>query len=94
MISNNDKIAKEIVTIELLDIRRFHVDVKDIKNPIKLWEKHEFIFLVVCLLIKYILKIVGFQIEIECIFSLARFLTSLKRCQLEFWIFYKKIVVN
>jgi len=26
------KIAKEIVTMELLDFRKFHVDVKDIKN--------------------------------------------------------------
>jgi hypothetical protein len=32
MISNNVEIAKEIVTRELLDFRRFHVDVKNIKN--------------------------------------------------------------
>jgi len=32
MTNNNVKTAKEIVTRELLDFRRFHVDVKDIKN--------------------------------------------------------------
>jgi hypothetical protein len=33
MTSNNTKIAKEIVKRELLDFKRFHVDVKDIKKP-------------------------------------------------------------
>jgi hypothetical protein len=33
MTSNNVKIAKEIVKRKLLDFRRFHVNVKDIKNP-------------------------------------------------------------
>ncbi len=52
MTNNNDKTAKEIVTIELLDIRKFHVDVKDIKNHVKLWEKHESIFPIFGLLVK------------------------------------------
>jgi hypothetical protein len=30
MTSNNAKIAKEIIGRELLDFKRFHVDVKDI----------------------------------------------------------------
>ncbi len=33
MTSNNVKTIKEIVTRELLDFKRFHVDVKDIKKP-------------------------------------------------------------
>jgi len=33
MTNNNVKIIKEIVTRELLDFRRFHVDVKYIKKP-------------------------------------------------------------
>jgi hypothetical protein len=33
MTNNNTKIAKEIVKKELLDFKRFHVDVKDIKKP-------------------------------------------------------------
>jgi hypothetical protein len=33
MTSNNFKIVKEIVTRELLDFRRFNVNVKHIKNP-------------------------------------------------------------
>jgi hypothetical protein len=44
MTSNNIKIAKEIITMELLDFKRFHVDVKDIKNLLQWWEKHEFKF--------------------------------------------------
>jgi hypothetical protein len=32
MINNNIEIAKEIITRELLDFRRFHVDVKNIKT--------------------------------------------------------------
>jgi hypothetical protein len=33
MTSNNDETANEIVSKELLDFRRFHVDVKDIIKP-------------------------------------------------------------
>jgi len=33
MINNNVKIAKEITKRELLDFKRFHVDMKDIKKP-------------------------------------------------------------
>jgi hypothetical protein len=80
MTSNNVKIVKEIVTRELLDFRRFHVDVKDIKNPPQWWEKHEFKFYVVGFLAKQILRIIGSQIEIERIFSLVGILTCLKRC--------------
>jgi len=32
MTNNNVKITKEIVKRELLDFKRFHVDVKDIKK--------------------------------------------------------------
>jgi hypothetical protein len=32
MIDNNAKTTKEIARRELLDFKRFHVDVKDIKN--------------------------------------------------------------
>jgi hypothetical protein len=32
MTTNNTKIAKEMVRRELLDFKRFHVDVKDIKT--------------------------------------------------------------
>ncbi len=82
-IGNNIKTTKEIVTRELLDFKRFHVDVKDIKNPFQQCKKHESRFHVVGFLAKKILGIVGYQIEIECIFSLARILTSLRRYQLQ-----------
>jgi hypothetical protein len=71
MSSNSAKTTKEIVTKELLDFKRFHVDVKDIKNLLQWWEKHESKFHVVGFFAKQIFKIVGSQIEIECILSLA-----------------------
>jgi len=39
MNSNNIRTTKEIVTRELLDFVRFHVDVKDIKNLLQWLEK-------------------------------------------------------
>ncbi len=41
MTNNNVKSVKEIVTRELLDFKRFHVDMNDIKNPPQWLEKHE-----------------------------------------------------
>ncbi len=36
MTTNNNKLVKELVTIKLLDFKRFHINVKDIKSPL-LW---------------------------------------------------------
>jgi hypothetical protein len=84
MTNNNVETTKEIVARELLDFRKFHVDVKDIKDPLQWWEKHESRFHVISFLAKQILGIVNSQIEIECIFfCLARMLTSLRRCWLQ-----------
>jgi hypothetical protein len=83
MTNNNAETTKEIVTRELLDFKRFHVDVKDIKNILQTWEKHESRFDIVGFLAKKILSIVGFQIEIKHIFSLIEILTILKRCWLQ-----------
>jgi hypothetical protein len=82
--SNNAKTTKEIVTRELPDFRRFHVDVKNIKNPLQWWERLESRFLVVGFLAKQILRIVNSQIETEHIFSLVEILTRLKKCWLQF----------
>ncbi len=41
MTSNSANTTKGIVTKELLDLKRFHVDVKDMKNLLQRWEKHE-----------------------------------------------------
>jgi hypothetical protein len=84
MTGNNAKIAKEIVTRELLDFRRFLVDVKNIKNPLQGWEKHESRFSTIGFLAKQNFKILGSQIETECIFFLASILTSLRKCWLQF----------
>ncbi len=61
---------KEIVIWELLVIRRFHVDLKEIKNPLQWWENHESRFPIVVFLTKQILGIIDSQIEIEHIFFL------------------------
>jgi hypothetical protein len=58
------------------------VDVKDIKCPLEWWGKHESLFATITFLAHQILAIVGFQIEIENIFSLARIFTNLRKCYL------------
>jgi hypothetical protein len=45
MTNNNAEITNEIAIRELLDFRKFHVDVKYIKNLFQWWEKHESKFL-------------------------------------------------
>jgi len=82
MTSNNIKTTKEIVTRELLDFKKFHVDVKDIKNLLQWWKKHEYKFSTFGFLAKRILGIVGSQIGTKHIFSLVGILTSLKKCWL------------
>ncbi len=47
-----------MVKRELLDLRRFHVDVKDIKNTLQWWERLESRFLVVGFLAKQNLRII------------------------------------
>jgi hypothetical protein len=50
MTNNNTKTMKEIITKELFDFRRFHVDLKEINNPLQWWEKHELRFPIVVFL--------------------------------------------
>jgi hypothetical protein len=83
MTSNSAKIAKEIVTRELLGFKRFTMDVKDIKYILQWWEKHESSFHIVGFLAKQILGIVGSQIKTKRICSLVGILTSLKKYQLQ-----------
>jgi hypothetical protein len=94
MTKKNTKTTNEIVIRELLDFRRFHVDVKDIKNPLQWWEKHEIRFLAVSFLAKRIRRIVSSQIETECIFCLAGILASLRRCWLQTENLHKLIFVS
>jgi hypothetical protein len=94
MTNNNTKTTKEIVTKELLDFKKFHVDVKDKKNLIQWWEKHECRFLVVSFLAKQILGIINSQIQTECIFCLVGTLTSLRRCWLQYENLDKLIFVS
>jgi hypothetical protein len=83
MTNNIAKIAKEIVPRELLNFRRFHVDVKDIKNLLQWWEQHESRFHAIGFLVKQILRIVSSHIETKHIFSLVEILVSLNRCWLQ-----------
>jgi hypothetical protein len=48
------------------------VDVKDIKCPLQRWEKHENMFPTIGFYIRQIFEIIGCQIDIKRIFSLAR----------------------
>jgi hypothetical protein len=83
MTNNSIETAKEIIPRELLDFRRFHVDVKDIINVLQWWEQHESRFHAASFLAQQILRIVSSQIETKHIFSLAEILTSFKRCWLQ-----------
>jgi hypothetical protein len=69
--------------MKVVGIRKFHVDVKNIKKPLQWWGKHESKFPTISFFAKQILGIVGSQIETECIFSLAGILTSFRRCRLQ-----------
>jgi hypothetical protein len=80
MFGNNIEIVKEIITRELLDFKRFHVDMKDIKNLVQWWEKHESKFPTISFLAKQILRIIGSQIETKQFFSFVAILTNLRRC--------------
>jgi hypothetical protein len=71
MTNNNIETTNEIVKRELLDFIRFHVDVRDIKNPLQWWEKLEFRFSIGDLA-KQILRIVDSQIETNAFFLLLK----------------------
>jgi len=60
----------------MLIFHRYQVHGKDIKCLLKWWRKHETKFPIVGFLER---RIIGFQIETERIFSLARILTNLKK---------------
>jgi hypothetical protein len=60
--------------------KRFQVDVKDIKCPLKWWVKHESL----AIFAHQIFNIMGFQIESEFMFSLVGILTNLRRCHMQF----------
>jgi hypothetical protein len=94
MTIRNRELAKELVIKELLDFRRFHVDVKNIKTFLLWWENHHSRFLVVGLLARHILGIVGFQIGMEDIFSLVGILINLRRCHLQLENLEKLIFVS
>jgi hypothetical protein len=51
--------TKEVVNKELLMFKRFQMDVKNIKCPLKWWAKHEFLFPIVhFLFIKFLALLV------------------------------------
>jgi hypothetical protein len=71
MTSSSTEIMKEIITKELLDFKRFHVDLKEIKNPFHWCEKHESRFPTMVFLARQILGILSSQIETKSILSFA-----------------------
>jgi hypothetical protein len=70
------------------------VNVKDIKCLFKWWEEYEIMFPTIGFLVHKILGIVGLEIEMEMIFSLARILTNLRRSRLQLDNLEKFIFVN
>ncbi len=76
-------IGMDLINRKLLFFKCYQVHVKNIKCPFQWWEKHENMFFIVGSYTKQILRIFGFQIEMERIFSLVRILTSRKRSHLQ-----------
>ncbi len=91
MTTNASEPTTRLVNKELLIFRHYQVDVKNIKYPLQWCEKHESMFPIVGFCVNRIIGIVGSQIEIERIFSLAGIFTSLRRCHLQLEILNKLI---
>ncbi len=70
------------------------MSLKEIKNSLHWWEKHESRFPIVAFLARQILGIVSSQIETELIFSLVGILTNLGRCCLQSKILEKLIFLS
>jgi hypothetical protein len=83
MIANTIKPTIKLMNRKLLIFKHYQMDVKEIKCPLKWWEKHESMFLIIGYYVKQILKIVGSQIEIEKKKILIKIFTSFRRCHLQ-----------
>ncbi len=70
------------------------MNLKETKNPLQWWEKHESRFPIVVFLARQILGIVSSQIETKHIFSLVGIVTNLRRCHLQSKNLEKLIFVN
>jgi hypothetical protein len=63
--------------------KRLFIFLATCVDPLAWWWIHETQFPNVSLLAKQILKIIGSQIEIECVFNLVDVLTTLRHCRLQ-----------
>jgi hypothetical protein len=94
LITSTSEPTTELVNKKLLIFKHYQMDDKDIKCPLQWWEKHESMFPIVGFYARQSLGIVGFQIEIEKIFSLVEILISLKKCHLQLNFLDKLIFVS
>ncbi len=99
MVVNTSDLTKELINRKLLIFKKYLLDAKDIKCPLKWWKKHETMLSSIGFLIKQILGIIGSQIEMKNVFSLIKILINLKRCRLQLdnlekWIFMNKNWLN
>jgi hypothetical protein len=67
MIVSTSELAKELINRKLLIFKRNKVDVKEIKNIFRWWEKYDSMFPIMIFFACQILRIMGSQIEIEII---------------------------
>ncbi len=79
MTTNTSEPTMKLINKELLIFKRYQVNVENIKSPPQWWEKWKNMFPTIGFCARQILEIVGFQIEMERIFSLAGILTNLLR---------------
>jgi hypothetical protein len=83
MSTGTNEPTKEVMNKKLVMIKRFQVNVKDIKCPLEWWAKHKSLFPIVAFLARHILGIIVFQIKIEKKKSLVGIFTNLRRCHLQ-----------
>ncbi len=83
MTINCNEPMKELVNMELLFFKHYHMDNEKIRCPLEWWEKHESLFLIVGFFAMQILGIPRSQIETEHIFSLVEILIRFGKCCLQ-----------
>ncbi len=76
-------IHRDLLSRKLVGFYWYLVDAKNCKCALYWWHKKQNKFPIVAILVQHILGIPINQIKIECIFSIARILTTLWRCHIQ-----------
>ncbi len=78
-VTDINELAEELVKGELLVFNRYQLDIKDIKCPLQLWQKHEAMLSTIGFLTWHTLGVVEFQIETKIYLLLVGIFTNLRK---------------